>query len=209
MKTLFQSKLWLFPLGYILFFLIEAIADVFYGQKSLHLYIIFVFLSFLILMILAIVKSFREKSDVHWWAVVLAFLLLFFWQDMRENTSLLMRALKIQLMPQVFSECIRNATPIPLDGAIGICEYKRSEIWYAVNNETIIYDSSDQIIKKHANRPPAWNRTAFQLFDKKFHNTGYTAKKLFGHYYYVYFSTALHSGFKPEDHPEDYYKKRK
>lgn len=199
-KSLFKSKLWLFPLAYILFFLTEAIADVFYEHGVLYTYIIFVFLSFFVLFILALIKSFKTKSDIHWLAVVVAFLLVFFWQDIRSHTSLLMQSLKVNLNPQLFSECVKNATPIPDGGAIGICERKGYEIWYAVITEAIIYDSSDQIVNTYAHRSGAWNQTAYRLFHRKakFSDMGYKATKLFGHYYYVYFSTDLKMDFGPD-----------
>jgi hypothetical protein len=75
------------------------------------------------------------------------------------------------------------------------------EIWHAVITEAIIYDSSDQIVNNHAHRSRAWNQTAYTLFHRKarLYDMGYKVTKLFGHYYYVYFSTELTSGFKPLD----------
>lgn len=141
-------------------------------------------------------------------AVAVAFLLVFFWQDIRSHTPLLMHALKIKLQPQAFSECVKNATPIPDGGAIGVCEshchddgYWYTDLPYA---EAIIYDSSDQIVNNHAHRSRAWNQTAYTTFHRKarIYDTGYKATRLFGHYYYVYFSTHLSGDFRPEDFPE-------
>lgn len=208
-KKIFKSKLWLFPLGYILFYTIEAIADVFYEHGALYIYIIFIFLSFFILFILALIKSFKTKTNAHWLAVTVAFLLIFFWQDIRSHTPLLFQALKIKLRPQIFSECVKNATPIPDGGAIGVCEYRKYMIGTELGiytediTEAIIYDSSGNIINDHAHRSCAWNQTAY-TFRKKvpFGQNGYKATKLFGHYYYVYFSTHLSGDFRPEDFPE-------
>lgn len=198
-KNAFNTSFWLFPIALILFYLFEQIMDVFYGDRSFHVYILGVFLAFFALVILAIIKSFKAKSDSHWFAVAVAFLLVFFWLDIRSHTALLVQALKIKLRPQIFSECVKNATRILDGGAIGLCEHKSYEIWHAVITEAIIYDSSDQIAKNHAQRSHAWNQTAYTLFHRKvrLYHMGYKATKLFGHYYYVYFSTELQSDFEP------------
>ncbi len=200
---LFKSKLWLFPLAYVLFYLIEAIFDVFYEHGAFYIYILIVFLSFFVLFILATIKSFKSETETHWLAVVSAFVLVFFWQDIRMQTSLLMQGIKIMLRPQIFSECIKNAIPISDGGVIGICDRKSYDLWHAVVTEAIVYDSADQIVKDRTHRSTTWSRAAHRLFQENAHDMGYKATKLFGHYYYVYFSTDLPSDLRVSKSVQD------
>lgn len=183
--------------------MIQAISDVFYEHGAFYIYIIIVFLSFFVLFILATIKSFKSETETHWLAVVSAFVLVYFWQDIRMQTSLLMQGVKIVLRPQIFSECIKNATPISDGGAIGICDRKSYDLWHAVVTESIVYDSADQIVTDRAYRSAAWNQSAYRLFQEKAPDMGYKATKLFGHYYYVYFSTDLPSDLRVSKSVQD------
>lgn len=198
-KYLFKSKLWLFPLGYCLFFLVEAIADVFFGNKSLHKAFHFVEQSFFVLIILALIKSLLKKTNIHWLAIIVASILIFFAHDIRFHVYILSQSLRIKFSPNIFSSCIKNATPLADGGVIGVCEYTEQR---AIGTElgintsyvstAFIYDSSDQIIRNETKRTREWYLTVCS-FRKKvpFGRSGFHTTKLFGHYYYVVFNTEL------------------
>ncbi len=199
-----KSKLWLFPLAYVLFFLTEAIADVFYSEVSLHKKFFLLEQSFLVLFVLAVIKSYRKKTNVHWLAVGVGFLIIFYAGDVRFRTYILAQSFRIKLNPRIFSQCVKNAISISGGGAIGVCEYTQLQ---AIGTElgintsyivkSIIYDSTDQILINETQRSREWYQSAYVLRKMvPFGRIGHRTEKLIGHYYYVVFNTDLET--KPE-----------
>ena len=85
-----------------------------------------------------------------------------------------------------YNQCASQATSIDNIGAFGICENYRAQ----EQDEAVIYDSTDQIIKAKDDRSPEWRRVVRKL-DRAapFGILQFRVKRIADHFYKVDFST--------------------
>jgi len=204
----FKSKLWLFPLLFVIYFIADAVCDVFYNDNSLHPYIFLVFIAYAILAVLVGIQLLK-KNHKNVILLIVSSILVFFSFNIRFGIKLITEQYKVNLHSREFSRCAKNAVPIPGKGAIGVCDRKSYMVGTELGinasqiTEAIIYDSSDQIADNHAQRSTIWNRAAYSLNKEvPFGLIGYKTYKLLGHYYYTVFDSSRNSDYQLKDYPQ-------
>lgn len=102
--------------------------------------------------------------------------------------------IQVSLDPRILS-CPENALSVMGEGSIGVCA--RHVNAFGEEFDTIIYDSTDQIILEPSKRSEKWNVATRSLQQKvPFGILGFSGHKLAGHYYHVIFSDA----YKPDSY---------
>lgn len=93
---------------------------------------------------------------------------------------------KISLLYRRQGGCVNSSAVIDRNNRLSVCYRKDWDRWGYV--ESIVYDSSDQIIQSTSKRSAAWEAASISL-DRKapFGILGFTAWRLTGHYYLVRF----------------------
>lgn len=97
----------------------------------------------------------------------------------------------IEINSQTYVNCISDGVAFDTNKALSVC--KKYEKWWRYGfTKAIAFDSSGQIILKHASRDPEWIRAALSL-DRKapFGIIGFTARRLTGNFYSVIFYNDL------------------
>lgn len=117
----------------------------------------------------------QNRSDIH--LPVKDYLLPVKTEDIRES-----------LKDPIFVACKENAMPVGKEGFLGVCT-RYDDI--SGQTDTIIYDSTDQILLPPTRRSQEWLKMALAMATKApFGIAGFDVEQIANHYYRVVFTDA-------------------
>ena len=194
-------QLWLFPLFLVGIHFSEGFIYIFLNQDLFLINLIILLIVCPISFALAIILSIKRKIFLHWIAIAAGFIIAYNSMSLYQNFRFLAANIKLSTNFHMSEDCKNKAIPIGSGGNIGICETHRSFFpFFGERIESIVYDSTGQILNKHNHRTLSWNKAASSLRSKApFGLIEFAATKLNENFYYVLFYVGTDTDFTLKD----------
>jgi hypothetical protein len=158
---------------------------IFADQDGIVTTIIFFFISTIIIIILlSLFSYFLFVSRLRSLSFAVALMLFGILFVLRNQAFWFTDITKLYIFHNYYGRCASSASNYGV-GVLAVCDHHDLDS----NVEAIIFDSGDEIAKPAAHRSSEWEKAANALVPAvPFGIEGFTATKIYGHFYRVYFS---------------------
>lgn len=182
-----RTSVWLLPAAAIILSLLPALLYVFFDIAIIAGYLLALVCS------VALLKPVHaSKTKLLASCLLTAFIFLVSFHFRFDEVPIVMKY-EVLLDPK-FVTCKEHAVPVSGKGVIGVCE--RHEHEWGASVDTIIYDSTDEIILAPSQRSEEWKSAVkSKSINAPFGYFGFTVERITDHYYDVYFLNGLPMNF--------------